>query len=81
MPASVFESVHDDDLVTALQIRQHFGGISSETITRWIKSSELEFPQPMRINNRNFWTAGSIRTWKAQRAAKITQPARQKTAA
>jgi predicted DNA-binding transcriptional regulator AlpA len=44
-------------------------GVSSRTISRWIETSSVEFPRPVRIRGRLFfhrdevveWTAGRLR--------------------
>jgi predicted DNA-binding transcriptional regulator AlpA len=57
----------DEVLLTAQQVRERLGGISSMTLWRWLGSDTVRFPQPtMRVNKRRFWSAGSIRRWLAE---------------
>jgi len=62
----------DEVLLTAQQVCARLGGISAMTLWRWLGSEDLQFPQPtMRINNRRYWSAGSIRDWLAHRQKPI----------
>jgi predicted DNA-binding transcriptional regulator AlpA len=60
--------VDDEVLLAAQQVRSWLGGISQMTLWRWLASDVVQFPQPtMRINNRRYWSAGSIRRWLSDR--------------
>ena len=38
---------------------------SHVTIWRWIKDSELSFPQPLKINRLNYWRLSDLEEWEA----------------
>jgi predicted DNA-binding transcriptional regulator AlpA len=60
--------VDDEVLLAALQVRMWLGGISQMTLWRWLGSDAVQFPQPtVRINNRRYWSAGSVRRWLSDR--------------
>jgi len=54
----------DDDLVTAREVRRMFGGVSEMTIWRWMRSETVRFPQPVQINNKNYWLLGDLRRFR-----------------
>jgi predicted DNA-binding transcriptional regulator AlpA len=69
--ASLAPVVADDEvLLTAQQVCTKLGGISQMTLWRWLASDVVQFPRPtLRINNRRYWSAGSIRRWLAERSS------------
>jgi predicted DNA-binding transcriptional regulator AlpA len=55
-------------LLAAQQVCSRLGGISLMTLWRWLGSDVVQFPQPtLRINNRRYWSAESIRHWLSAR--------------
>ena len=38
---------------------------SHVTIWRWIRDSELAFPQPLKINRLNYWRLSDLEAWEA----------------
>jgi predicted DNA-binding transcriptional regulator AlpA len=38
------------------------------TLLRWMRDAELEFPQPLRINRRNYWRLAELERWERARA-------------
>jgi len=38
---------------------------SHVTIWRWIRDSELAFPQPLKINRLNYWRLADLEAWEA----------------
>lgn len=62
--------IADDVLLGAQQVCSRLGGISLMTLWRWLGSDLVQFPQPtLRINNRRYWSAESIRRWLSDRRA------------
>jgi predicted DNA-binding transcriptional regulator AlpA len=58
----------DEVLLAAQQVCSRLGGISLMTLWRWLSSDVVRFPQPtVRINNRRYWSASSIRRWLSDR--------------
>jgi predicted DNA-binding transcriptional regulator AlpA len=58
----------DDVLLTSAQTRARVGGVSTMCIWRWLRDPRVRFPQPVKINSRNYWRFGDLRRWQAERA-------------
>jgi predicted DNA-binding transcriptional regulator AlpA len=68
LEASLAPVAGDEVLLAAQQVCSRFGGTSLRTLWRRLGSDVVQFPQPtVRINNRRYWSAGSIRRWLAER--------------
>lgn len=63
-------SVDDETFLTAAQVRARFGGVSAMSIWRWLHDPKTGFPQPVKLNRRNYWRAGELRRWEAERLTK-----------
>ena len=65
--------------LTSAAVRARYG-VSDMTIWRWLRSTELGFPAPLRINGRRFWKLTQLEAWEASRSAiadeKSTAPVR-----
>ena len=62
--------VGDEVMLPTHQVLAWVGGISAMTLWRWLRSDRVQFPQPtLIVNNRRYWSAGTIRRWLAKRAA------------
>jgi hypothetical protein len=60
----------DEVLLTARQVCAKLGGISLMSLHRWLGRDAVQFPRPtLRINNRRYWSSGSIRRWLAERGS------------
>ena len=57
----------DDVLLTSNQTRARVGGVSTMCIWRWMRDPRVQFPQPVKINNRNYWRLGDLHRWQAER--------------
>jgi predicted DNA-binding transcriptional regulator AlpA len=42
-------------------------GVSSRTLSRWLADTAVEFPKPLTIRNRLYFSRTSIEAWKAAR--------------
>jgi predicted DNA-binding transcriptional regulator AlpA len=42
--------------------------ISAMSLWRWSKQDDLQFPQPLRINNRRFWLRSALESWEQTRS-------------
>lgn len=42
-------------------------GVSLRSIERWVRDASLCFPQPAKINRRNYFDADAVESWKAAR--------------
>jgi predicted DNA-binding transcriptional regulator AlpA len=69
--ASLSPAANDEALLTARQVCAKLGFISLMTLHRWLGSDTVRFPQPtLRVNNRRYWPAGTIRRWLAECGSK-----------
>lgn len=48
--------------LTARQVRERFG-VVARTIDRWLASTALAFPKPIRINKRRYFIEQEILDW------------------
>ena len=55
----------DDIWLSAVQVRELFGGISAMTLNRWL---HREFPRPTKIMGRNFFSRREILAWRASQS-------------
>lgn len=42
-------------------------GVSTRTISRWLTDSAVEFPKPIVIRGRNYFSRSAIEAWKSAR--------------
>lgn len=49
-----------ENLLKAEHVKQRLGGISSQSLWRWVNDPELGFPQPVYINGMRYWVSGEI---------------------
>ena len=56
----------DDPLVNQANVKRQAGGISDMSVWRWLKKGIL--PQPIKINNRNYWR----QSWVDQALARVS---------
>jgi len=70
--AAMGVALHADDgcLLTSNQTRARVGGVSHMCLWRWQRDPRVQFPEPVKINGRNYWTLGKLRRWQAERAQK-----------
>jgi predicted DNA-binding transcriptional regulator AlpA len=54
-----------DDYISASKLRRKMGGITAVTLWRWRQRDD--FPRPVVINHRNYFSAAAIATWIAAR--------------
>lgn len=70
---AAFKAKHGHDaghntFLTGPQVQARYQK-SHVTIWRWIRDSELAFPQPIKINRLNYWRLVDLEAWEA---AKVT---------
>jgi predicted DNA-binding transcriptional regulator AlpA len=65
------EPTPDDTLLNSQKTQAWAGGVSAMCIWRWMRDDRVKFPQPLKINNRNYWKVGDLRAWadRVQKAA------------
>jgi hypothetical protein len=44
-------------------------GVTTRSIDRWWKDPDLNFPQPIIVNQRKYWSATDLEIWERQRIA------------
>lgn len=65
-PAKPAPTADDDTLLTGTQTRARVGNVSTMCIWRWIRDPRVQFPEPIKINSRNYWRLGDLREWQAR---------------
>jgi predicted DNA-binding transcriptional regulator AlpA len=60
-------TIPDEARLSSAQVRKLLVPVSCMSLWRWRKT--LGFPEPVKINGRNYWKAGEVRAWLAQRQA------------
>ncbi len=53
-------STPPENLLKAHAVLSRLGGISSQTLWRYVKDPELEFPKPIYICGIRYWVSGEI---------------------
>ena len=56
-------------LLNAPAVRRRYNNLSDMGLWRWLRDSELNFPQPIYIRKRRYWTLEQLEKWEAHRAA------------
>jgi predicted DNA-binding transcriptional regulator AlpA len=51
-----------EQFLPARQVWQRYG-VTSMTLWRWLKATDLKFPQPMRIGRLRYWRASDLVEW------------------
>ena len=59
-----------ETLMTASQVRAHFGGISSMTLWRWANDEAMGFPPALKLRGRNYWRRSDIAAFEARHVAR-----------
>ena len=50
-------------LLTARDVETRYGGVSRNTLFRWQRDPELEFPRPVLIRGRRYWRVEELAAW------------------
>jgi predicted DNA-binding transcriptional regulator AlpA len=58
----------NDRLLPATQVLARYG-VTAMTLWRWLRSTSLAFPAPLRINTRRYWRLRDLLEWERARAA------------
>src|SRR6516165_8959538 len=48
-------------------------GVTTRSVDRWWKDPDLNFPQPIIINERKYWAVTDLETWERGRVAENTR--------
>jgi predicted DNA-binding transcriptional regulator AlpA len=54
-------------LISAVDLRELFGGVTDMTISRWLKNETLNFPKPIWIATRRYWYEAEVIEWIGKR--------------
>lgn len=46
-------------------------GVRAITLERWLKNTQLCFPEPIRINGRRYWRLGDLQAFEARQASSV----------
>lgn len=57
----------DKTFLTGPQVQARYGR-SHVTLWRWVRDTDLGFPQPMQINRLNYWRLSDLEAWEAAQA-------------
>ncbi len=60
----------DEALLNSTQTKARCGNVTDMCIWRWLRDPRVQFPQPVKINKRNYWRLGDLRRWQEQHAGK-----------
>ena len=52
-----------DRLLTSRQVRNFLGDMSDMSLWRWINSPTMDFPKPIYLARRRFWSEAEIAAW------------------
>jgi predicted DNA-binding transcriptional regulator AlpA len=58
----------DEAMIGSKKLSARYGNKCTLTLYRWMRDPKLNFPKPVKINNRYFWTLGQLRRWERERA-------------
>jgi predicted DNA-binding transcriptional regulator AlpA len=50
-------------MITSAIVRQICGGISHQSLHRWLNSPAVAFPKPKKISGRHYWRRSDIDAW------------------
>lgn len=70
--AAGIKNSSNDRLVPAIVAAAEFG-ITRRTLARWVDSEHLEFPAPVIINLRWFFSRAALEAWKASRLRNVAR--------
>ncbi len=65
----------DEALLNSAQTKARCGSVTDMCIWRWLRDPRVQFPQPVKINKRNYWRLGDLRAWQAQHRSRTNQAA------
>ncbi len=61
----------DDVLLNSAQTKARCGNVTDMCLWRWMRDERVAFPQPLKINRRNYWKLADLRAWQERHANKI----------
>ena len=63
-------------LLTARDVETRYGGVSRNTLFRWQRDPELEFPRPVVIRGRRYWRIEELAAWEDRHLCDTEEGAR-----
>ena len=67
---TVTPDLDDEALLNSAQVKARCGNVSDMCIWRWLRDDRVAFPQPVKINKRNYWKLGDLRAWQERHVNK-----------
>jgi predicted DNA-binding transcriptional regulator AlpA len=64
-------ALDDDALLNSAQTKARCGNVTDMCLWRWMRDERVGFPQPVKINKRNYWRLGDLRAWQDKHTNKI----------
>ncbi|MBN6824122.1 helix-turn-helix domain-containing protein [Methylobacterium organophilum] len=46
--------------------------VSVNTVANWVNNPSVGYPQPFKVNGRNYWRRAEIEAWEASQAGQIS---------
>ncbi len=63
-------ALDDEALLNSAQTKARCGNVTDICIWRWMRDARVAFPQPVKINKRNYWRLGDLRAWQERHTTK-----------
>jgi len=63
-----------ETLISAKQVCERFGGVSTMWLTRRLANPAYNFPRPLYIAKRRFWRVAELTAWELQQAKSAPPP-------
>ena len=74
LPEAAAEAVTPpENLLKARAVLSRFGGISAQTLWRYVNNPDLEFPKPLYICGVRYWVSGDIDAFVKRQRARIAE--------
>lgn len=63
--------MENDEWCPARAVRARYGNVSAMTIWRWLQNPAIDFPKPILISGRRYWSVLQLNTFDERRRASI----------
>lgn len=60
----------DDALLNSAQVKARCGNVTDMCLWRWQRDPRVQFPQPIKMNRRNYWRFGDLLEWQKDQVNK-----------
>lgn len=79
LPQAEYSEPRDDDFIASREVRRMFGNVSEMTLWRWMRSETVQFPRPISISGKNYWSLGDLRRFRERCASRVDANTLEKT--